>query len=244
MQISHYPDYLDILEDLKNYFKYCDVSQTIWQRENEPDPLAINLSFHPQISETIFENYADKTVCTLCARRIGYKPGQFTKNKSTLPYLILLHNSFILSSESYFEDSSENNLFKKMIQSVFEKDPSEFLVREIIKCYFGQKDEFDQTNIQNCIKHIEADILKYKIKGILVIGQASKFLAQILNKPLNSLINKKISFLNIATMICPGPNRIVFMHKNNYSKEKIEEEKNIIKQILLNFKSQIIDINN
>ncbi len=240
MHVESYPELLDAISQVKKYLKEEDPSLTIWRRENEPDPLALDLSFQPVIHESTVESFLEPDVCTLCDRRISYKPGQFINEKDKLPYLILIHNSFILDRGRYFEDARINDIFLKMIQAGLGYPPEKFLVREVLRCYFGPEDENNPEYLTNCRKHLIDDISSYKIRGILVIGQAAPLIFGNEKKKLSELSGQITSIFDTPTLITPGPARVYYMLRKKFPPEEIQAEKKQILRYLNKFKTEVM----
>lgn len=241
MQVELYPDLLKIIQDLKISLFQQRGRPLLFKRNNEEDPLDIDLSFSPVISEKTVETFRDPDVCTLCSKRVGYKPDQFTTKAPHLPFLILIQNSFKLSRENYFENSEENQIFINMIKAGLNCHPGDLLVREILRCYFGKTDEKNHEFTENCLKHLREDIARFKIRGILILGQAASLLFDDNKEKIAGQTGKVIKIEGIPAIISPGPNRIRYMNENKFDPEKVKAEKVTILNYLKKFKSEIMD---
>jgi len=240
MQLDFYPDYLHAVQDLKKFLQVSSPSSTVWKFEGEIDPLAIDLSFEPPISEKTVEDFIDSDVCTLCARRIGYKPTQFLKPTIRRPYLIIVHNSFILGKDKVFEEGAANSLFKKMIKAGLNAEPQDFLVREVLRCYFGKEDESVLDNQQNCLTHMRRDIVEYNIKGILIIGQAATKIFGTDQEKLKKISGKVIEYEGLPTVVTSGPERIIYMLQKKVAENTLQQQKAKILEHLQLFRKNIM----
>ncbi|MES0488649.1 MAG: uracil-DNA glycosylase family protein [Leptospirales bacterium] len=240
MRLDSYPEVLHLVKDLKSWLRQSDPDTLVWNRENEADPLAIDLSFAPPIAETTVETLYDPKVCVMCSRRIGYKPRQFDEELVKLPYLVLIHNSFILAKKQYYEMPSADKLFRKMISAGLGVPTESLLIREVLRCYFGKNDENDPANFSNCVQHIREDIDQYKLKGILILGQAAPVLFGRDKEALEKVTGKITTFEGLPTVVTSGPQRLVYMHSKRFEQAKIDDEKRRILSHLLLFRDEVM----
>lgn len=238
MHVEKYPELLEIVRFLKRHLTEAAPSTLLWQREGEEDPFAIDLSFVPKISEKTVETFLQSDVCTLCERRVSYK--HLSQNEVTLPYLILIHNSFIGDHGRFFEDAAVDDLFLRMIQAGLGAGAGHFLVRETLRCIFGQKEESDPEHFGRCQKHLIDDISRENIKGILVIGQAAPIVFGGDQKKLESSAGKVTEIFGLPAVVCPGPTRIKVMEERKIPLSQINEEKRKIINILKLFKEEVM----
>jgi hypothetical protein len=242
MRVEYYPELLNIIKSIKSNLYLAKDQSVLLFRSSEPEPLKIDLSFNPVLSKKTVEKFVRTDVCTLCSKRIGYKPGQFNKKIISQPYLILIQNSFKLSENSFYENPEEDNIFKNMIKAGLGFEVSDFLVREILRCYFGQKDEKNPDFTKNCLSHFRADIKNFNIKGILILGQAASLLFENDNEVIRKKMGKVISIEGIPALISPGPNRIHYMNTHKLDPEAIKKEKLMILNYLKTFKKEIMNL--
>jgi len=241
MNVEPYPELLNVIREFRGFLQNTPAKDLIWRRENEPPPESIDLSFIPEVGEKTVETFLDTSVCTLCDRRISYKENQFTGVAPRLPYLILIHNSFNLYPSQYYESKGQDGLFRKMITKGLGDGPENFLVREVLRCYFGKEDEGNPEFPRNCRKHIREDIEKYRLKGVLLVGQAAQIVLEASPQTLAKKMGTVFEFEGLPTAITPGPNRIEFMTLKKYPQEQIDKEKEGIMKALTLFKDKIID---
>jgi len=241
MHVEYYPDLLEIIKSLQHAFKSSDSRTLLFHRSNESPPIEVDLSFSPVISEKTVEEYIKKDVCTFCDRRISYKGKQFTNPSVKLPYLVLIHNSFIMSQKQYYESASVNTLFRNMIKGALMCNDEDLLIREILRCHFGLEDEKNPEYVKNCRQHIRKDIEKFKIQGILILGQAASLLFANDLENINKITGQIIEFEGVPAMICPGPNRIDYMMQKNMDSEKIKTEKMAIWNYLTKFRIEVMN---
>lgn len=242
MRVEHYPELLEIVKDLKYIVRNTEYHKLLLNRQNEKSPLGINLSFSPVISEKTVEEFTKYDVCTSCAQRISYKSEQFAQKSVKLPFMVLIHNSFILSPKKFYEVAEEDKIFRNMIQGALKCGTNELLVREVLRCYFDPSDEKNPEFTQNCIKHIRKDIDQYKIRGLLILGQAAPLLFGGDAEKIKQVTGKIIEWEGLPTMICPGPNRIQYMIEKKFDPEKIRAEKQSILNYLSLFKKEVMKI--
>ena len=237
MQIDEYPAFTEILGDLQFVLKN-EYHNLIWKKQKEDSPFRHDLSFHPVIPEKTVEKVYDKSLCTKCAKRISYKEQQFSKNLPVLPYLFLVHNKIKAKKDTFYSDQETNLLFYKIIESVLEKKPEDFLIREIVRCHFDQNELSNGKWIENCLAHVYEDIKKYNIKGIMVIGDAVKVLFNI-NSNLKNKTGIVTELFSLPAVLSSGPGKIIYMQKNNFSQKEIKEEKLKIFNAFSLFKKEI-----
>jgi hypothetical protein len=211
----------------------------LWRRDPEPDPAEIPLSFKPVIAEKVVERALDKSACVLCDRRISYKKDQFNTVGPQQPYLFLVHNPFIGPKSAFYHNPAENALFEKMIEAVLGLHPREMLVREILRCHFSAEDVLQSEYIENCSKHLRAELAAHNIKGILLFGQAATLVFKD-KQQLKARENLIFEWQGIPTMVCPGPNRLVYMREKNFDREQIDAERQNIFSILSKFRSEVM----
>ena len=240
MRLDSYPEVLHLVQDLKTWLTESDPNSLIWNRESEVDPLTIDLSFSPPIAEKTVETLYDPDVCALCSRRIGYKPRQFDTKPLALPYLVLIHNSFILATKQYFESPAADKLFRKMISAGLGVSTESLLIREVLRCYFGKPDEADPGNFTNCIKHIREDIDNYKLKGILILGQAAPILFGRSKEALEKVSGKITTFEGLPTIVTSGPQRLLYMQSKHFDQKTVDDEKRRILNHLLLFRDKVM----
>ncbi|MDH4262576.1 MAG: uracil-DNA glycosylase family protein [Spirochaetia bacterium] len=240
MHVEYYPDLLDIIKSLQYALKNSNPDKILFNRWNEPGPLDIDLSFSPVISEKTVEEFIKQDVCTFCDRRISYKANQFSKPVVKLPYLILVHNTFIMSDKQYYESASVDSLFRKMIKGGLKCNENEMLIREILRCHFGGADEKNNQYVQNCLQHLRKDIDRYQIKGVLILGQAASLLFKNDTAKINKITGEIFDFEGIPAMICPGPNRLDYMYQKHMDEEKINTERRTIFNYLTKFRTEVM----
>ncbi|MDH5720217.1 MAG: hypothetical protein OEZ13_06290 [Spirochaetia bacterium] len=237
MQVDDYPALIEIIEDLQLILKRQN-KELIWQKTGEASPFSYNLSFQPLISEKIVEKIYDKNLCVKCHKRISYKEDQFEDKKPRLPFLILVHNKLKSKKGTYYADEDTNNLFCKIIETVLEKSSEDFLVRELLRCHFDQKELNDSSIIKNCVSHVYEDIKKYDIKGVLVVGDAVKLLFHG-SKDLNLKLGSVIELFSLPAVLSSGPGKIIYLQQKNASKEEINKEKLNIFNAFSLFKNKV-----
>jgi len=240
MHVEYYPDLLDIVKSLQYNLKTLDSSKILFKRTGEPNPLDVNISFTPVISEKTVEQFIKQDVCISCDRRISYKPGQFSKPAVERPYLVLIHNSFIVTDKRYYDSPPVDLIFRNMIRNGLKCNEKDILVREILRCHFGSDDEKSIYSIQNCKQHIRKDIDRYAIKGILILGQAASLLFNNDTAKISKITGEIIELEGVPAMVCPGPNRIDYMVQKNMDAEKIKSEKTLILNYLQKFQQEIM----
>lgn len=237
MRVDLYPEFIDILRSAgkligsRNFF--------LWRGAEEPDPETIDLSFHPVIAEKVVERALDKNACTLCARRISYKRGQFEPLQPAQPYLFLVHNDFLGPRAGFYHKPEENALFEKMIEGVLGFPAASCLVREILRCHFSNEDTGDPAALAHCATHLRQDIERAGIRGILLIGRAASFVFPEKNQ-LAEKQGKVFEWNGLPTMVLPGPNRLVYMREKGFPRAQIDAERKKIYELLTIFREKII----
>lgn len=199
----------------------------------------LDLSFRPVIAERTIERTLDKNACTLCARRISYKKGQFTSQAPLRPYLILIHNNFLGPRAGFYNNSDENRLFEKMIESVLGFAADAVLVREILRCHFSADDTTDAENTERCQVHLRKDIEAFGIRGILLVGQAASLIFRD-KADLAARQNQVFEWQGVQAMVCPGPNRLQYMRDKKFAKDQIDAERQKIFGTLKIFREKIM----
>jgi len=240
MHVEYYPGLLDIVKSLQYALKNSDPHKLLFRRQDEPLPLEVDLSFSPAISEKTVEEFTKQDVCTFCDRRLSYKSNQFSKPVVKLPYMILIHNSLIMSEKQYYESPSVDALFRKMIKGGLGCAPEDFLIREILRCRFGEEDEKNPVYAQNCLQHLRKDIDRYQVKGILILGQAASILFKNDTVKIKEMTGQVFELEGVSAMICPGPNRLDYMYQKNMEEEKINAERRTIFTWLTKFKTEVM----
>lgn len=212
----------------------------IWKRNDEADPADIDLSFQPEAPLPVLDTLQNPGACTLCERRISYKPGQFHIQAPTLPYLILVHNSFQQTSSRVFHHAESDEVFQKIIEGVLGYSADNFLIRDPLRCHFGKEEVGNPEWFANCVSHIIDDLERWKIKGILVMGEAATLVEK--NKDeLKKRIGKVTEFCSLPAVFTPGPTRLVFLRQNKYPSDKINEERRKIFAAVKIFKDQVMN---
>lgn len=245
MNLQALPHLTQILEDTENLLKNNSLTY-LFKREGEEEIDSYDFSFSPPVAEKTVERVVRTDLCTLCERRISYKPHQFGKENIREPFLVLIHNPFIdLQSENknkkYYQDPLVNNWLFKIFQGVFGLSPENFLVREVLRCLFGREDVKNKQWVDLCSTHIQEDILQYSLQGILVLGEAAPLLFGKLEAQKN--IAQVIQFLGKPTVISSGPSRLTYLQKKNALPETIQQEKRNIFQALSVFKKEVMKMN-
>lgn len=210
-----------------------------WKKNSEPDPESIDLSFSPDAPMPILEKMATGA-CSLCERRISYKPDQFKNIAPKIPYLILLHNPFHMYPDRFMHDPEHNAVFLKIIKGVLGFNASDFIVRDVLRCHFGKEDQKNPLWFQNCSEHIQKDLEQFSIKGILVMGEAVRFI-----EPNTELLQKKLgnvsTLFSVPAVFTAGPSRLVYMRKKNFPKTEIDQERRKIFEAVKLFKEKIMN---
>jgi hypothetical protein len=237
LRVDLYPEFIDILRSAAQLI--ASRSVFLWRRSDEPDPMAIDLSFRPVIAEKIVERALDKTACVLCPRRISYKKGQFVATQPVEPYLFLVHNDFLGPRAGYYNKPEENMLFEKMIEGVLGFPAKNLLVREILRCHFSKEDTGDPAALANCATHLRQDIERAGIRGIVLVGQAASLVFRD-KAELTAKQGKIFEWNGVRTMLLPGPNRLVYMREKGYPREQIDAERRKIYELLRMFKEKVI----
>lgn len=237
MRVDLYPELIEVLRSARSILSKRDFF--LWKRDGEPRPEEIGFSFTPIVAEKLIASILDKNACTLCARRISYKKEQFAKREPREPYLFLVHNDFLGPKAGFYNKAQENTLFLKMIESVLGFSAKDALVRELVRCHFSKEDLKDESVVQNCSVHLRRDLEDSKIRGILLFGQAASLVFRT-KESLALHENRVFTWNNLPTMVCPGPNRLVFMREKGYSKEQIDAERRKIFDVLEYFKKEVI----
>lgn len=241
MKFSAISIFTQILDDATHLLKSTDY---IFKKTQETSPYSYDLSFVPTMPENIVEKVLRSNSCTLCDRRMSYKPSQFREEKVLQPYLVLIHNIFIdplphpNRKKKYFQDSITNDWFHSFFLEVFENSPENFLVREVLRCHFGKEDIKKKKWVDQCHSHIKKDIIQHDIKGILVLGEAAPLLFE--KKMAQENIGNVIQFADIPTVISSGPGKLTYFQKNNFSKDVLKVEKEKIFKTLLVFKNKVM----
>ena len=237
MRVDLYPEFLEILAAAKGLV--AGKRFFLWKQETEGDPERADFSFRPVVSEKLVERTLDKNACVLCAQRISYKRGQFAELRPTRPYLMLVHNDFLGPRGGAYHNSEEDALFQRMVERVLGFSPAEAVVREVLRCHFAADGLNNADFLQNCFSHLRADIERYQIKGIILFGKAASLVFPDKAK-LAELQGQVFEWQRIATTVCSGPGRLVFMREKGYEKEAIDAERQKIFAALTTFKNKII----
>jgi len=237
LRVDLYPEFIEILRSAEKLIG--SRSFFLWRGSEEPDPQTINLSFRPVIAEKVVERALDRNACTLCARRISYKKGQFEPRQPVQPYLFLVHNDFLGPRAGFYHKPEENELFEKMIEGVLGFPPASFLVREILRCHFSQEDTGDAAALAHCSTHLRRDIDQAGIRGIMLVGQAASFIFPEKNQLLEKQ-GKVFEWNGLPTMVLPGPGRLVYMREKGFPRAQIDAERKKIFALLTMFKEKIM----
>lgn len=236
MQVKHYAKLSELISDLE--FIVRNDAYILWQRENEPSPEEYNLSFSPVVSEPVVEESYRNDACTRCADRISYKEGQFNEAYSSLPYLILVHNPVMMPQDQYYRDKHTNKVFNRIIQGVFKHPARDFMVREVLRCNFDRQKKVLLQQGHNCREHIRADISRFKLRGVLILGAAS---LQLFDKEkLKELAGKVFQFEGLPAVIAPGPEKLAWLESQGASPEKIIAEKKKIFDYISIFNNNVM----
>lgn len=239
MRVADYPKFLDIIRDFGRLLSE-NPQALLYRRDGEPDPETIPLHFKPAVAEKTVEKMMDARSCTRCRERLSYKPGQFETTRPTLPYLILVHNRVLRKQEIFFQNSAENDLFEKIITGTTGHHPREFLIREALRCHFMTENKTpDPQWFRNCSDHLQADIVRHNIRGMLVMGEAATILVPEREKLLK-LLGQVVEFAGIPTVFTPGPSRLVFLQQKNRPAEEILAEKKKIFAAVSLFKKEVM----
>jgi len=237
LRVDKIPALIEILNNFESLIQKKKIF--LWKKSHENPPESFDLSYSPVISAKTVERKVDKSACTLCEKRISYKKDQFKKQIPKLPYLFVVHNDFVGPQSQIYHQSEENSLFEKMISTTLKIKPSDVLIRELLRCHFSKEDIFTTQVIANCQNHIERDILDFKIKGMLIFGKAASLLYQDKSE-LSKKSENPFELFSVKTMICPGPNRLVYMREKKMPQEQIDAERRKIFDTLNRFKVEIM----
>ncbi len=237
MRVDLYPEFLEILAAAKGLV--AGRRFFLWQHDNEDDPETADFSFRPVVSEKLVERTLDKNACVLCAQRISYKRGQFSAHRPERPYLLLVHNDFLGPRGGIYQNAEEDALFNRMVERVLGFAPAEALVREVLRCHFAADHLNNEELLQNCFSHLRADIENYSIKGILLFGKAASLVFPDKAK-LEAMQGQVFDWQGVATTVCAGPGRLVYMREKGFAKEAIDAERQKIFAALTTFKEKII----
>ncbi len=218
-----------ILDDFL-YILHHNKDTLMWQREEETDTNHFDYTFTVPLTQIPVVSAKTKKSCTICSRRMFYKPGQFDTPHSLAPFLLLVHNEYLYSQEKIFYNTLVNEKMSFLLQQI-NCLPTQFIIREVVRCHFAREDILNPLWAKNCTQHIQEDIHKFKIKGILVVGEAIRLLF-----PNNSHENlgQIINFCKLPTLLTPGPSRIIYMQSKGIAIMKINKEQD---NILLNIKT-------
>lgn len=242
MNFSALSSFVQILDDARYLLKSTDY---IFQKAQEADPFSYDLSFVPPVAEKFVEKVLRSDLCTLCERRMSYKPNPFYNEKVSQPYLVLIHNIFIdplphpNRKKKYFQDPLTNDWFHHFFLEFFKSPPEDFLVREVLRCHFGKEDIKKKKWIEQCKSHIMEDIVQHDIRGILILGEAAPLLFE--KETAQKNIGKVIRFVDRPTVISSGPGKMTYFQKKNFDKESLQVEKEKIFKALAVFKNQIME---
>ena len=237
MKVRLYKEFNNILSDLISILKTR--KNYIYSEFDEVDPFDYNLSFTSIISKNTVDKIVDNNLCTLCLKRVSYKTIPFEKKIPNQKTLILIHNPFLDVKDQYFQNSKVNDLFKKIINKTLDIEVDNFLVREVLRCHFGDKNTNSSEWLDNCKQHLQNDIEKYQIQNIIIIGNAVRLLFKE-NQEIKERAYKISTFMNLPCIISPGPEKIIYMQNKNYTSEKITEEKNKIIKSLSIFREKLL----
>lgn len=157
----------------------------------------------------------------------------------TEPYLVLVHNDFLNPKAKYYNSAEENALFEKMLEAVWQIHPSLLLVREILRCHFAPDNLSEPANLENCFTHLRRDLETARYRGILLVGKAASLVF-----PEKIDLEKRqdavFEWQGLPAMVCPGPNRLVYMREKKFAKEQIDSERQKIFATLTTFRDKII----
>ena len=239
-------EYLSILDSSISILRSCeysfDKSTFLWEIEDDLDISNIDLGFHPletvKNESTIVIPHYNSSLCTLCYKRISYKPRQFDKNQPVLPFLIITYNVFLTKQQNTFNDPNIDKEFQALILKGTNHPVDSFLIREALRCHFGTEEVNNAIHFDNCRSHIEKDILNFGIKGMLVIGEAINIVFKN-KKDVDAYLYKIDTYLGIPTIATPGPSRLVFMQQKGYPADRIHDEKLKIESAILKFGEMI-----
>lgn len=237
MRVDLYPEFLEILAAAKNLV--AGKRFFLWKQESEREPERADFSFKPVVSEKLVERTLDKNACVLCAQRISYKRGQFAEQRPTQPYLMLVHNDFLGPRGGIYQNSEEDQLFQRMVERVLGFSPAEAVVREVLRCHFAAEALNNEDLLTNCFSHLRADIERYQVKGILLFGKAASLVFPDKAK-LAELQGQVFDWQGVASVVCSGPGRLVYLREKGYAKEVIDAERQKIFAALTLFKDKII----
>lgn len=217
MQLHNMQQFSTLLEQTTDYIRtfYRD---HLHHREGEKSYLDLDLSFSPVVPNVKPLKRIDASLCTRCDRRISYKVNQFTVEAPVLPLLVLIHNPFFNQKSQFYQDPGLDKIFTRMLQKVFGVSAESFLVRDALRCHFGRQEIGNPSWRDNCIGHIEEDIQKHHLKGILVLGQAAVLLFPE-KQDLKERSGKVSSFLGLPTMVSSGPERVQYLIEKGNKEE-------------------------
>lgn len=244
MRLDIYHEIKKNARDLVQLIK-TNPSGILLKRENEPDPEKIKLDIkYPSRVSKVFQPEKKKGICTLCSRRISYKKGQFLNNFPSIPLAFIIQNTFLSERDEYYHDARVNHEFINLVQNATRKNPKEFHIREALRCHFAREDTQNTEWISNCRTHLKKDIELFKIKGIVIMGNAASFFIPDKEKLIKTAF-KTIDTFGIPALISHGPERITAMKEKGYSIESIQNSENQIVQSISDFTNKILTgINN
>lgn len=240
MRLDYYRETVQNIKDLINIIR-SHPSEIIYQRDKEQNPESIQLEINTNAPpSTIFQPEKKKDICTFCSRRISYKKDQFHSRFPDIPLMIVIQNAFLGDQDQYFHNPNVNHEFTGLIQNATGEKPDTFLIREALRCHFAKEEIHKNEWINNCQTHLKKDVELFKIKGIIIMGNAAPIFIPDAEK-LKKIAFQTIELFGIPALISHGPERIVAMKKKRYSFEMIQNSENHIIQSIKNFYNTIIN---
>ena len=174
MQLNNLQQFQQLLNTTFNYLQ-ANHRRGLFKRDQETSALSLDYSYVPLVANIKPPPVSREinSLCTVCSRRISYKVNQFIEEEPELPILLINHNPFFNQKNQFYQNPAYDKILHRMLLKVFKKDANAFLVRDVLRCHFGKEEVKDSSWRDNCLEHVKTDLIRYKIRGVLVLGQAA-----------------------------------------------------------------------
>ena len=238
MQLNNLQQFQELLSTTLQYLQ-VNHRKSLFKRDQETSALSLDYSYFPQVANVTPHPVKKETnlLCTQCSRRISYKVNQFAQEEPDVPILVINHNPFFNQKNQFYQSPAYDKILHRMLLKVFQKDAHSFLVRDVLRCHFGKEEVREKEWRDHCLEHTKADLAKFKIRGILVLGQAAVLMFPE-SAELKARNAKLTEFFGVPLMVSSGPERIHYlMEKGN--KEELQSLAAQIEENLIQLRDKL-----
>ncbi len=238
MQLEIFSELTSVLQGLRGVI-HNHPENLVYLRDREKSPDSIELDWKKRHSiPKVLKPTKTENLCTLCPRRISYKPYQFAPNFPEIPILVVVQNHLLVDNDKIYHETSTAVQFQSIFTTAFGGDFTKFMYREALRCHFSKADVQNPDFLKNCSGHIRNDIDNFRIRGIIFLGSAAPLFYP---DPtgIKEANGKILEYHGVPALFSHGPERMAALVERKTPAEKIKTEKEQIIRNLKNFYGSI-----